>query len=78
MILPKENDQKKVSTNTEQIKLNLISDELQILEESNTKFLEENKELNNLTNELKKQIELLKAQVKARSSASSGKVTRKD
>ena len=57
-----ENDQIDNSSNTEQIKLNLISDELQILEESNTKFLEENKELNNLTNELKKQIELLKAE----------------
>ncbi len=33
---------------------------MQILEESNNKFLEENKELNNLTNELKKQIEILK------------------
>ena len=58
----KENDQIDNSSNTEQIKLNLISDELQILEESNTKFLEENKELNNLTNELNKQIELLKAE----------------
>ena len=57
-----ENDQIDNSSNTEQIKLNLISDELQILEESNTKFLEENKELNNLTNELNKQIEILKAE----------------
>ncbi len=56
----KENDQTESSSNTEQIKLDLISDELQILEESNNKFLEENKELNNLTNELKKQIEILK------------------
>ena len=39
-----ENDQTQVSSNTEQIKLDLISDELQILEDSNTKFLEENKE----------------------------------
>ena len=46
-----ENDQTQVSSNTEQIKLDLISDELQILEDSNTKFLEENKELNTLTNE---------------------------
>ena len=58
----KENDQIDNSSNTEQIKLNLISDELQILEESNTKFIEENKELNNLSNELKKQIEILKAE----------------
>ena len=58
----KENDQIDNSSNTEQIKLNLISDELQILEESNTKFLEENKELNSLTNELNKQIELLKTE----------------
>ena len=56
----KENDQTEGSSNTEQIKINLISDELQILEESNTKFLEENKELNNLTKELEKQIEILK------------------
>ena len=56
------NDQKSVSSNTEQIKLNLISDELQILEDSNTKFLEENKELNILTNELNKRIEILKAE----------------
>ena len=35
---------------------------MQILEESNTKFLEENKELNSLTNELNKQIELLKTE----------------
>ena len=49
-----------MSSNTEQIKLDLISDELQILEDSNTKFLEENKELNTLTNELNKQIEILK------------------
>ena len=41
-----ENDQTKVSSNTEQIKLDLISDELQILEDSNTKFQEENKDLN--------------------------------
>ena len=57
-----EDDQTEDSSNTEQIKLNLISDELQILEESNTKFIEENKELNNLSNELKKQIEILKAE----------------
>ncbi len=57
-----DNNQKKVSSNTEQIKLDLISDELQILEDSNNKFLEENKELNNLTNELTKQIEILKSQ----------------
>ena len=57
-----ENDQTQVSSNTEQIKLDLISDELQILEDSNTKFLEENKELNTLTNELNKQIEILKAE----------------
>ncbi len=50
------------SSNTEQIKLNLISDELQILEDSNTKYLEENQELNTLTNELNKQIEILKAE----------------
>ena len=56
------NDQKSVSSNTEQIKLNLISDELQILEDSNTKFLKENKELNILTNELNKRIEILKAE----------------
>ncbi len=58
----KEDDQTEDSSNTEQIKLNLISDELQILKESNTKFIEENKELNNLSNELKKQIEILKAE----------------
>ena len=58
----KENDQTEGSSNTEQIKINLISDELQILEESNTKFLEENKELNNLTKELEKQIEILKTE----------------
>ena len=52
----KENKPTDDSSNTEQIKLNLISDELQILEESNTKFLEENKELNTLTNVLKNQI----------------------
>ena len=56
------NDQTKVSSNTEQIKLDLISDELQILEDSNTKYLEENQELNTLTNELNKQIEILKAE----------------
>ena len=55
-----ENDQTQVSSNTEQIKLDLISDELQILEDSNNKFLEENKELNTLTNDLTKQIETLK------------------
>ena len=55
-----ENDQIEVSSNTEQIKIDMISDELQILEESNTKFLEENQELNALTNELKKQIDILK------------------
>ena len=58
----KENSQMEVSSNTEQIKLDLISDELQILEDSNTKFLEENKELNTLTNELNRQIETLKAE----------------
>ncbi len=58
----KENDQTQVSSNTEQIKLDLISDELQILEDSNTKFLEENKELNALTNDLTKQIEILKSE----------------
>ncbi len=57
-----ENNQTNVSSNTEQIKLDLISDELQILEESNTKFLKENKELNTLSNELTKQIEILKAE----------------
>ena len=57
-----ENDQTQVSSNTEQIKLDLISDELQILEDSNTKFLEENKELNTLTNDLTKQIEILKSE----------------
>ena len=57
-----ENDQTQVSSNTEQIKLDLISDELQILEDSNTKFLEENKELNTLTNELNKRIEILKSE----------------
>jgi len=46
--------------NTEQIKLDLISDELQILQESNSKFLEENQELNSISNELTKQIEILK------------------
>ena len=56
------NDQTKVSSNTEQIKLDLISDELQILEDSNTKFLKENIELNNLTNQLNKQIEILKSE----------------
>jgi len=66
-LLPKpvetlENDKIKFSSNTQQIKLDLISDELQILEESNTKFLEENKELNTLRNELTKQIEILKAE----------------
>ena len=55
-----ENDQIEVYSNTEQIKIDMISDELQILEESNTKFLEENQELNALTNELKKQIDILK------------------
>ena len=58
----KENDKTQVSSNTEQIKLDLISDELQILEDSNTKFLEENKELNTLTNDLTKQIEILKTE----------------
>ena len=57
-----ENDQTQVSSNTEQIKLDLISDELQILEDSNNKFLEENKELNTLTNDLTKQIEILKSE----------------
>jgi len=52
-------NQSEVSTNTEQIKLDLISDELQILEVSNSKFLEENKDLNTTTNELKKKIEIL-------------------
>ena len=33
---------------------------MQILEDCNTKFLEENKELNTLTNDLTKQIETLK------------------
>ena len=50
------------STNTEKIKLDLISDELQILEDSNLKFIEENKELNTITNELNKQIENLKSE----------------
>ena len=57
-----EKDQTVSSSNTEQIKLDLISDELQILEDSNSKFLEENKELNTLTNELNKKIEILKAE----------------
>ena len=35
---------------------------MQILEDSNTKFLEENKELNTLTNDLTKQIEILKTE----------------
>ena len=35
---------------------------MQILEDSNTKFLEENKELNTLTNDLTKQIEILKSE----------------
>ena len=54
-----ETSQAEFSTNTEQIKLDLISDELQILEESNSKFLEENKKLNITTNEMKKKIESL-------------------
>ena len=58
----KENNPTDDSSNTEQIKLDLISDELQILEDSNTKYLEENQELNTLTNELNKQIEILKAE----------------
>ena len=62
LIKIEENDETKVSSNTEQIKLDLISDELQILEDSNTKFLEENKELNTLTNDLTKQIEILKSE----------------
>ena len=57
-----ENNQTSVSSNTEQIKLDLISDELQILEDSNNKFQEENKELNTLTNELNRQIEILKTE----------------
>ncbi len=57
-----ENNQTQVSANTEQIKLDLISDELQILEDSNTKYLEENKELNTLTNDLTNQIEILKSE----------------
>jgi len=57
-----EKDQIEVSSNTEQIKIDIISDELEILEESNTKFLEENQELNALTNELNKKIEILKAE----------------
>ena len=61
-VMTEENNQTEVSSNTEQIKLDLISDELQILEDSNTKFIEENKELNTLTNELNKQIEILKAE----------------
>ena len=61
-IKTEENNQTQVSSNTEQIKLDLISDELQILEDSNTKFLEENKELNTLTNDLTKQIEILKSE----------------
>ncbi len=61
-VATEENDQTQVSSNTEQIKLDLISDELQILEDSNTKFLEENKELNTLTNDLTKQIEILKSE----------------
>ena len=48
--------------NTEQIKLDLISDELQILQESNTKFLEKNQELNSISNELIEQIETLKVE----------------
>ncbi len=59
------NDEIKVSSNTEQIKLDLISDELQILEDSNSKFIEENKELNTLTNELNSQIEILKSENKS-------------
>ena len=58
----KKNEKTKNSSNTEQIKLDLISDELQILEESNNKFLEENQELSTLTNELNKKIEILEAQ----------------
>tara|TARA_B100001057_G_scaffold208192_1_gene208858 strand:+ start:1292 stop:2521 length:1230 start_codon:yes stop_codon:yes gene_type:complete len=54
-----ENSQVEVLVNTEQIKLDLISDELQILEESNSKFLEENKKLNITTNEMRKKIENL-------------------
>ena len=62
LIKIEENDETKVSSNTEQIKLDLISDELQILEDSNTKFLEENKELNTLTNDLNNKIEILKSE----------------
>ena len=56
----KSNNQTQNTPNTEQIKLDLISDELQILQESNLKFLEENQELNTVSNELNKQIEILK------------------
>ena len=62
LVETEDKDQNKASSNTEQIKLDLISDELQILEDSNTKFLEENKELNISINELNKQIEILKTE----------------
>ena len=55
-------DKKENIANTEQIKLDLISDELQILQDSNSKFLEENQELNTISNELNKQVEILKAE----------------
>ncbi len=51
--------QVETSPNTEKIKLDLISEELQILEESNLKFIEENKDLNITTNELRRKIEIL-------------------
>ncbi|MDC3036169.1 rod shape-determining protein MreC [Candidatus Pelagibacter sp.] len=52
-------DKTEIATNTEKIKLDLISEELDILQESNTKYLEENRELNSITNELNKKIETL-------------------
>ena len=51
------------SSNTEKIKLDILNEEKRILDETNTKFLEENKLLKSQTNELNEKIRLLKKEI---------------
>jgi rod shape-determining protein MreC len=51
------------SSNTEKIKLDILNEEKRILDETNSKFLEENKLLKSQTNELNEKIKLLKKEI---------------
>ena len=55
---------KRYHNNTEKIKINLLNEEIEILNDSNSKLIEENKTLNSKTNKLNQQILDLENQVR--------------